>query len=333
MFRRHGVAVVGAGGAGDIVSAYVMCKFLRDFFSVSKCVPVAVLWERWVLDPYPGPVPRSEIVNAESSKCVYVCKDTKVVRGGGTYVFRPQASVISELLGTPIPALTLDNGVLGMLDCINELRSKGYGALMVLDVGGDILARGYEDDLWSPLADAMSLALARSFNGYSVVAVLAPGADGELSYEYVMSRIEEISSRGGLLGAIGLTRDLLRVYEEVLKITKTEAGKVPYEALRGNVGSSAIRGGSRKVKITPNSIITYLLSTNEVINDNMLAKELIGTSSIKEAVLKAEALGIPTELHLEVEIAKTYGTGPETIGKVNWSLIKEKVVKAIRQKA
>ncbi len=329
-FKELGVAVVGAGGAGDIVSAYIMCRLLKEFYGVRKCVPIAVLWERWVLDPYPGPIPRSSILNAKFSECVYVTPETRVNRG--EYEFRPQASIISEFLGAPIPAFTLENGVEGMLRCAEEVCKDGYGSLLVLDVGGDILANGFEVDLWSPLADAMSLALSYVINKYSVVAVLAPGADGELSLDYVMSRIESIGSRGGLLGAIGLTIDLLDEYEKVLKATKTEAGRVPYEALRGKVGESVIRGGSRKVKITPNSIITYLLKPEEVIRDNVLAREIVSTKSLDEAVKIAEKLGIPTELHLEMEIAYTYGTGPNTLDKINWNEIKKRVVRRIRQK-
>ncbi|HDN76135.1 MAG TPA: DUF1152 domain-containing protein, partial [Acidilobales archaeon] len=55
---RRGVAVLGAGGAGDVVSAYMLCLMLRRLMNVRKCTPVAILWERWVIDPFPGPIPR-----------------------------------------------------------------------------------------------------------------------------------------------------------------------------------------------------------------------------------------------------------------------------------
>ncbi len=325
--RSSGVVVLGAGAAGDIVSAYVFCELLRRIFGVGRCVPAAILWERWVLDPYPGPIPRNALKGARISKCVYVSSRTRVVRDD--YMFRPQASVISELYGSEIPAFTLDEGVEGMVKCVEELRSLGYKYLIALDVGGDILARGYEEDLWSPLADSMSLALA-DIVGDSLVAVLAPGADGELSHDYVLRRIQEIGARGGLYGALGITRDVLDIYEEVLKITHTEAGRAPYLALRGVMGDVQIRGGSRKITITPNSVVIYLLEPSKVIEENELAKNIRSTTSLTEALKTAEKLSILTELHLELEIAKTYGCGPRTTKIIDWNLIKRRVRQKIK---
>jgi len=319
------MAVLGAGGAGDIVSAYVMCRVLEDLFGVKSCIPVALLWERWVKDPFPGPVPRDAVRGARVGKCVWVSRDTRVVRSGN-YVFRPNASVVAEVFGGEIPAFTLEGGVLGVVECLEEVREAGYSHLMALDVGGDILARGWEPSLWSPLADAVSVAAVSHFSDSSV-AILAPGADGELPADYVLKRIEEVMRRGGYLGAIGLWRDHLRIYDEILPKATTEAGKAAYHALRGEVGEVAIRDGSRTIKIGPHTPITYVLKTDTVMEVTVLPQAIKHAKNLNEILDTAHKAGIVTELDLELTIAKLYGTGPKT--KPNWLKAKQEARKTI----
>jgi len=321
--RDSGVAVLGAGGAGDVISAYVMCRVLEDLFGVESCVPVALLWERWVKDPFPGPVAKGAVRRARIGKCVWISKETYVERPGG-YVFRPNASVVAEVFGGEIPAFTLEGGVLGVVECLEEVRGLGYSHLMALDVGGDVLARGWEPSLWSPLADAVSVAAVSHFSDSSV-AVLAPGADGELPADYVLKRIEEVMRRGGYLGAIGLWRDHLRIYEEILPKATTEAGKAAYRALKGEVGEVTIRDGSRTIKIGPHTPIAYVLNTDTVMELTVLPQAIKHTKTLNEALEAAHKAGITTELDLELTIAKLYGTGPKT--KPNWLKAKQEARK------
>ena len=323
--RDSGVAVLGAGGAGDIISAYVMCRVLEDLFEVESCTPVALLWERWVKDPFPGPVPKDAVKGARMGKCVWVSKYTYVERPGN-YVFRPNASVVAEVFGGEIPAFTLEGGVLGIVECLEEIREAGYSHLMALDVGGDVLARGWEPSLWSPLADAASVAAVSHFSDSSV-AILAPGADGELPADYVLKRIEEIMKRGGYLGVVGLWRDHLRIYEEILPKATTEAGKAAYHALRGEVGEVAIREGSRTVRIGPHTPITYVLKTDTVMEVTVLPQAIKHTKTLGEMLNAAHKAGIVTELDLELTIAKLYGTGPQA--KPDWLKAKQEARKTV----
>lgn len=323
--RSSGVAVVGAGGAGDIVSAYVMCEVLNDLFGIRKCVPVAILWERWVLDPFPGPVPRSLVRNARFSKCAWVNPETKVVRPG--YSFTPQAAAVAEVMGREVPAVTLERGAVGFRECLEELVGLGYGHIMALDVGGDILAEGHEEWLWSPLTDALTVAAIDGLD--SSVAVLAPGADGELPTNYVLERIEEVAEAGGFIGVIGLWRDHAHTYEKILPKTKTESGLIPYRALKGMMRKDYIRGGSRAVDVNPTSPVIYVLETQAVIKATRLPKALRNTKSLAEALTKAHQLRIPTELDLEITIAKNHGCGPQT--KPDWNKAKQQTINKITQ--
>ncbi len=326
-FISRGVAVVGAGGAGDVVSSYVVCEVLRDLMGVKKCLPVALLWERWSLDPFPGPIPKELIRKARLSGCVWISGSSFVERPG--YRFKPQASAVAEVLGREVPSIDLWGGVSGFLECFDELRSLGYESVMLLDVGGDILARGWEEGLWSPLADSLSLAAASHLNE-SITAVLAPGADGELSQSYVMGRIAEASRYNGFLGAIGLLRDYLSIYELILPKTSTEAGKAAYLALKGDMGVKSIRKGTRTAEVTPATPVIYLLDTEAVMSITTLPQVLRNVNNLKEAQRRAHELGIITELDLEEEAAREYGVGPKA--RPDWHLIRESLKRKIKLK-
>ncbi len=297
MFENLRIGIVGIGGGGDVASAYILCKLFKDFFKVKYCLPIAVLWERWVVDPTAGPPSRALVREAVVKECVYLTDRSYVSRG--TYTFRPQASVLASIINETIPAITLEYGVQGCVRCLEELIDEYSIDLFVgLDVGGDILAEGWEDSLGSPLTDAMGLAALFNFN--SIIAVLAPGADGELPQEYVLSKISELARRNGYIGSIGLWSDYIKCMEEVTSKVETEAGRIPLIALKGFDGVQTIRGGLRKVKVNIVSSIAFLIDTKVLYNSSKLALSLSSTRSLAEAIKKAEELKIVTEFHYEL---------------------------------
>jgi hypothetical protein len=79
---------------------------------------------------------------------------------------------------------------------LREIASvEGVDCIIGVDVGGDSLASGSEEELWSPLADWVELAAVARLSG--VLAAHSPGSDGELSQSYVISRIDKVAARGG----------------------------------------------------------------------------------------------------------------------------------------
>lgn len=316
------VVVVGAGGGGDVISAFVFCKVLEELVGVRECLPLGVLWERWVVDPYPGPVPVANIRNARFSKCVWVNENTYVVRG--RYSFKPHTAYVAEKLRNEVPAVTLERGVSGVYECFNELVGGGENVLIDLDVGGDILAEGWENNLWSPLADSITLAATARVGG--LVGVTALGADGELSQDLVLKKVSELMGMGGYVGVIGFWTHHAELYEGLIDRVKTEASRAPYLALKGHVGSKAIRGGSRTIEINALTPVTFLLKSEDVMKVNKLAQMISHTNSLAEAWSMSKKLGIPTELDLEVMASKIYGVGPET--SPEWGLLRSLVKKS-----
>ena len=308
LFERS--VIFGAGGGGDVVSAYVLCELLKSTYGVRECLPGAVLWERWVVDPYPGPLPRHLVRGARVGECVYVNPGTYAVRSGR--VVRLTSAIVAEVAGVEVPAATLEYGALGVRRCFEELVSEGWRVALV-DVGGDVLARGGEEGLWSPLADSLSLAAASEVGAPLVV--LAPGADGELSPDYVVSRVAEVQALGGLYGVVGLWVDLVEVYEEVLPRVASEASRVPYAALKGWVSGVAMRGGSRRAYVGPLSLVGFVLSSEAVAMVSPLARAVAGSRSLAEAWRALNSMGVVTELDLEVELARLVGCGKEASGE------------------
>lgn len=320
--EAENVVVVGAGGGGDVISAFIFCKILEDVIGVRECSPLGVLWERWVVDPYPGPVPVASIRNAKLSKCVWVSGDTYVMRG--RYSFKPHTAYVAEKLKREIPAVTLERGVSGVYECFKELVRDRESILINLDVGGDILAEGREDNLWSPLADSITLAATAKIRG--LVGVTALGADGELPQDILLQRISEVVSIGGYVGVLGLWVHHASFYEDLIDRVKTEASRAPYLALKGCIGSKKIRGGSRTININALTLVTFLLKSESVMKINKLAQAISYTSSLAEAWSISKRLGIPTELDLEIVASKKYGVGPEA--SPEWEVVRSVVKKS-----
>ncbi|MDT7890093.1 MAG: DUF1152 domain-containing protein [Desulfurococcales archaeon] len=226
------VLVVGIGGGGDSLGALAVLYRLRSL-GVAAVLGNAV-WERFVIDPFPGPVPVEQLVGAE------VLGRGAALVGPGSFVNRygikivPQIVVASEILGERTLFLDLSKGERGFAEALEAASERlGIGAIVGVDVGGDVLAKGCEENLWSPLADSIALSALHRIKIPSILVVLGPGADGELKPGKVLERIAEISGKGGLIEVCGLSRKELTALEKHLERFASEASKVPFKALRG----------------------------------------------------------------------------------------------------
>jgi hypothetical protein len=64
----------------------------------------------------------------------------------------------------------------------------------LVDVGGDVLAHGHEENLASPLCDSVLLAASRFMQTPVIGAVFGAGCDGELRPAEVLERIAELAA-------------------------------------------------------------------------------------------------------------------------------------------
>jgi hypothetical protein len=268
---------------------------------------LAVLaWERFLYDPNPGPVPLQSLQGVEYLgeylARVVNPQECMAIRNGRTIL--PSACQVSRMAPwTPVYILEGWKGETGVRRAIQELLGlHGCEAIIVFDVGGDILARGSEENLWSPLADSLGLSAAVNTGVDAVVAVHSPGSDGELDTDYLLRRISQIAKRGGYIAMRGLSKNDIEVLENITRSIKTEAGKIAVLAARGYYGNYTIRSGTRRVKVSMVQALTIFLSAQEVYKDS-IARLVTSTWSLKEAGQRLNSACVYTELDLEEDIS------------------------------
>ena len=312
--------VVAIGGGGDIASAAMIAS------AVERCgcrsVLASIAWERYVYDPVPGPMRLSEIVNplARGDYYVVVTGESYALRGGRVVV--PQAVHAARALNKPVYIIDMYSGVEGYVKALREISSaEGVEAIIGVDVGGDSLASGFEEDLWSPLADWVGLAAISRFNG--VLAVHSPGSDGELSQSYVISRIDKVALRGGFLGVTAMSELEAGVLENVLRYVNSEASRISLLAYRGFRGLISLRRGSRFTEVTLFSTLTFYLKAPVVLELVEPAQRIINTKSLEEVRVVLNSLGVYTELDLEEDLARHNIKPEELTGELLVSIREE----------
>jgi hypothetical protein len=292
------------GGGGDVVGALAMTDLLGDLGT--EHVLGGVAWERSPIDPRPGPRSLDEIRGGEPCGSAAVLTEGSTVTLDGVEF---SESKMASHLGRPVLLLDITRGPQALAEGISEAASElGCDAVVLLDVGGDVLAHGSEPGLASPLCDAIVLAaglfLARSTE--VVGAVYGPGCDGELSPDEVLARITELQSAGALLGAWGLTPHACELVEAAAEVVPTEASMMAVRCARGERGEAPIRGGRRTVELTPLGALTFFFDPTAAAKSAVpLATAVSPASSLEEADRALEGMGVRTELSLERERARS----------------------------
>jgi len=314
------VIIFGMGGGGDIVGAAAIAQVLEDLGA--NVVLGSIVWERFTVDRVPGPVPFHEIRGGDriSGNLILVNGDEYAVRDGYKVVF--QAVRVARLLGGKVALLDSSSGALGIEKGLNDaMKLLGVEAVVAVDVGGDVLAKGGEQDLWSPLADSVSLAGVYSSNvPVKLLCVIGLGVDGELKPGYLLGRIGLLARKGALVDIKGIDLHAATVLEKLIEGgVVTEASKLILEAYKGHIGRRSIRGGSRTVEVSPIAAVGWFLEVSKIFKDLPLACLVNGTKSIHEARMRLNEAGVATELDLEEEIYKMF----EGCGKFDFNMILE----------
>jgi len=281
------------GGGGDVVSAAVMAK--RWYGARVGQLP----WERFVVDPVPGPIRLSELMNVAlvGDGVGVVGSSTYAVRGGR--IVRPQGACVSAILGEPVFVVDPGRKPSELARGLAQLFDEVIG----VDVGGDVLGRGCEEWLRSPLSDSFVLAILGKLEDLGVrtrVVVYAPGADGELPRWYILARLGELAGRGALLGVRALQPSDAPMLEELATSCVTEASAQPLRALKGFVGVDEIRRGLRRVEVDLCLLNAYELGTRAVLGVNEVASIIYGEDlDLFTAARKLRELGYTTEFDFE----------------------------------
>lgn len=290
------VLVAGVGGGGDVVGC-VPTAGLLEAHGVDP-VLAGLTWERAPHDLHAGPWGVDEL-DGVRPLAPHVVRATPEA-GAGDGVRFAEARAAEHL---PWPVLLLDPtdgpGALG--EGLTEAgRVLGIDAVVALDAGGDVIARGTEEGVRSPLADAVSLAAIDRTPWPRTVGVLGWGSDGELSRESLRDAYADVA-RGGILGAWGITPATARRMNPLLETVPTEASRLPAEAARGQVGARTIRDGARSVDVGPEAAVTFYFRWEAVLARSETVPLVRGTTSIEAADEALREAGFPTEFSSERE--------------------------------
>ena len=295
--------MVGIGGGGDVVGAYAVALAARALGT--PAVVGGLTWERRPVDPLPGPRRLDEVVDARR------LNDAVALAGAGTRGpggFRFCESHLAGFLGEDVVLVDPNPGPAATGAALADAAAQlGCDLVVLLDVGGDVLAHGDEPGLASPLADAVLLASARALHAAGIPTlgvVFGIGCDGELLPAEVLERLGEVAAAGGDLGDLALTADDLDVLDEACAVVPTEASAMAVRCARGETGDVPIRGGRRTVPLTPDGGRVVCFDVEAALGSAArLAAHVADAGSLTEAHDRLTALGIRTELAYERDAA------------------------------
>jgi hypothetical protein len=291
--------VLGIGGGGDIVGALATARLGQQLDT--DVVMGGVAWERLPIDPYPGPRPVHEIVDARplAEHVVLAGPETRTA-GGTTFAeahmarFLGQETLLIDILDGP-------EAVASSLAHAADLL--GADLVVGVDVGGDVLGDGTEPGLASPLCDAVMLAATvrlASRGMETLAAVFGPCCDGELTIEEILDRLAVLAAAGGLVGVSGITPDIAEELEQAAKLIPTEASAQAIRCARGEMGVVTIRRGRRQVVLSPLGALTFYFDPpTAVASVATLAKAVIDARDLEHANDLLHELGVTTELDFE----------------------------------
>jgi hypothetical protein len=184
-------------------------------------------------------------------------------------------------------------------------EALGCDLVVLVDVGGDVLAHGHEANLASPLCDSVMLAASRFMSTPTLGAVFGAGCDGELRPAEVLERIAELAAAGGWLGAAGLSPRAIQLLEAAIAVVPTEASAMAVRCARGGYGEAPIREGRRSVELSPVGALTFFYDCAVAMaGPARLAAAVVDASSLAEADAIIGGLGIRTEFHYERDMAR-----------------------------
>ena len=288
--------VLGIGGGGDVVGALATAELTRD------AIVGGVAWERRPIDPMPGPRSADEIEGAhELAPCVLMASPETQVRGRDVLFAE---SHMARFLGAQTVLIDPNPGPTAIADgLLAAIERLGCDLAVFVDVGGDVLGRGHEPALASPLCDAVLIAAAAHLQraGCPVLAgVFGPGCDGELTAAEVAERVAELARAGAVAGARGLTPRVADRLDQAIGEVPTEASAQAVRAFRGEIGPTAIRGGRRPLTLTPAMAMTIYFDAAAAMDAALpLANAVAEADSLEQANEALHAIGVRTELDLE----------------------------------
>ncbi|MFF7094159.1 DUF1152 domain-containing protein [Streptomyces rubradiris] len=270
--------IIAAGGGGDAVAAAMLHAAL--YGDEEPGVIFTYAWDRLLIDPVPGPRGARDFTGLRP-----ITPTVSAVPAGARPI-APAGSTL-PLLAAALPhtfaLLDPDQGAVGIKRQLGELVSfLEPESIDLLDVGGDILARGDEPTLKSPLADALTLAAASQVNAPVRLLIAGPGLDGELPPDELRP----------LLGPVAhtLTAKDVEPISSILEWHPSEATAMLAATARGVRGTCEIRDAGLLVPLTDEASKVHEVDLGEALSRNSLARALMTTTTLDQAEMHSREL-------------------------------------------
>ncbi|MFC8667153.1 DUF1152 domain-containing protein [Streptomyces sp. NPDC057199] len=262
--------IVAAGGGGDAVAAAMLHTAL--YGAEDQAVILTYAWDRLLIDPVPGPRGPDNFTGLEQlTPAVWtVPADARPIAPAGSTLPR----LAAELPHT-FALIDPHHGAEGITRQLEELISHlSPESIDLLDVGGDILARGDEPTLKSPLADALTLAACCQVNAAIRLLVAGPGLDGELPLDDLR----------GMLGPLvhTFTAKDVEPVSSVLEWHPSEATGMLAATARGVRGTCEVRDAGLPVALTDEGPTVHEVDLDDAFTRNQLARAIVATEALDE---------------------------------------------------
>lgn len=269
---------VAAGGGGDALAAALLH---RAYGPPGPATIATFSWDRLIVDPLPGPRRFSDFEGLEKVgrlEQVVTARTRPISPAGST--LPPLARDLIGPLASTLVLLDPTEGAAGLREQLAaSMQAIDADALVVVDVGGDVLATGEEAGLRSPLADALVLAAARGLSPDARVWVAGPGVDGELTADDVLSRTRSIG--GAALPPFAT--EIAALALPVLRWHPSEATALFVAAAQGVRGLVDIRSGGMAVHLGDVSSSVYACGVDNAFDFSPLAESVADSRTLLDA--------------------------------------------------
>ncbi|WP_369247948.1 DUF1152 domain-containing protein [Streptomyces sp. R41] len=280
--------IVAAGGGGDAVAASMLYAALYADGGRPALI-LTYAWDRQLIDPVPGPRGPAHFTGLRP-----LSRSVRTVPAEAKPI-APANSTLPRLAGElPHIFALLDplHGAEGITRQLEELiQLLDPESLDLLDVGGDILAKGDEPTLRSPLADALTLAACYQVNAPVRLLVAGPGLDGELPAEDLRDRMGPT--------VLTFTAEHVEPVGSVLEWHPSEAAAMLAATARGVRGLCEVRDVGLPVPLTDEGPTVHEADLDDALNRNELARALLETESLEEAEQASRAVCGYSEIDYE----------------------------------
>ncbi|MFB9736856.1 MULTISPECIES: DUF1152 domain-containing protein [Streptomyces] len=263
--------IVAAGGGGDAVAAAMLHAAL--YGDEDQAVIFTYAWDRLLIDPHPGPRGADGFTGLEqlTRSVRSVPATARPIPPGGSTLPR----LAAELPHT-LALLDPHHGAEGITRQLEELVTHlAPASIDLLDVGGDILARGDEPTLKSPLADALTLAACCQVNAPIRLLIAGPGLDGELSPDDLRPLF------GPLVHTF--TAEDVDAIGGILQWHPSEATAMLAATARGARGTCEVRDAGLPVPLTDEGPTVHEVDLDDALSRNSLARAVMTTATLDEA--------------------------------------------------